>query len=101
MAEDMDNLQIKIDGLRNLTVENGCTHAEAHTARTLRVKLQTKLNLATQALAHSSYLAAIHYTPTQADLVLQELRKQAQEIARDEVQRPNTWKRIKSWITTR
>ena len=48
---DTHNLQNKIDGLRNQTIQNGCTHEEAHTARTLLTKLQTKLNLARQAQA--------------------------------------------------
>jgi len=60
---DTQNLQNKIDGLRNQTIQNGCTHEEAHTARTLLTKLQTKLNLARQAQAQASYVASIHYTP--------------------------------------
>ena len=94
---DTHNLQNKIDGLRNYTIQNGCTHEEAHTARTLLTTLQTKLNLARQAQA--SYVAAIHYTPTEADQILQEIRKQAQEKAQYEAHHPNTWTRMKTWIT--
>ena len=95
---DNHNLQNKIDGLMNQTMQNGCTHEEAHTARTLLTKLQTKLNLARQAQA--SYVASIHYTPTEADHILQEIRKQAQEKAQYEAHHPNTWTRIKTWITS-
>jgi hypothetical protein len=101
MALDNDNIQNKIDALRNQTIDNGCTRAEAYTARTLLSKLQTKLNLANQTRAQATYLAAIHYTPTHADLVLQELRKEAQERARREVQHSSTWKKIKIWIKCR
>ena len=100
MAMDTHNLQNKIDGLMNHTIQNGCTHEEAHTARTLLTKLQTKLNLARQAQAEASYLATIHYTPTEADHILQEIRKQAQEKAQYEAHHPNTWTRIKTWITS-
>jgi hypothetical protein len=100
MAMDTHNLQNKIDGLMNHTIQNGCTHEEAHTARTLLTKLQTKLNQARQAQAEASYLATIHYTPTEADLILQEIRKQAQEKAQYEAHHPNTWTRIKTWITS-
>ena len=88
---DTQNLQSKIDGLRNQTIQNGCTHEKAHTARTLLTKLQTKLNLARQAQAQASYVASIHYTPTEADHILQEIRKQAQEKAQYEAHHPNTW----------
>lgn len=81
---DTHNLQNKIDGLMIHTIQNGCTHEEAHTARTLLTKLQTKLNLARQAQAEASYLATIHYIPTEADHILQEIRKQAQEKAQYE-----------------
>ena len=97
---DTHNVQNKIDSLMNYTIRNGCTHEEAHTARTLRSKLQTKLNLARQAQAEASYVATINYTPTEADHILQEIRKQAQEKAKYEVHNPNTWTRIKSWITS-
>ena len=101
---DTHNLQNKIDGLRNRTIQNGCTHEEAHTARTLLTNLQTKLNLARQAQAEASYVATIHYTPTEADHILQEIRKQAQEKAQEKAQyeahHPNTWTRIKTWITS-
>ena len=78
---DTYNLETKIDGLRNQTIQNGCTREEAHTARMLLSKLQTKLNLARQAQAVASYVARIHYTPTEADQILQEIRKQAREKA--------------------
>src|SRR4051794_26213792 len=97
---DTYNLQNKIDRLRKRTVENGCTHEESDTARTLLARLQTKLNLALQAEAESTYLATIHYAPTEADRILQEIRKQAREKAHYEAHRPNTWNRIRSWITS-
>jgi hypothetical protein len=100
MAMDTHNVQKKIDGLRNHTIQNGCTHQEAQTARTLLTKLQTKLNLARQAQAEASYVARIHYTPTEADHVLQEIRKQAREKAQYEAHNPNTWTRIKTWVTS-
>lgn len=96
---DTYNLQKKIDGLRNQTTHNGCTYAEENTARTLLTKLQTKLNLARQAQAQASYIATIHYTPTEADHILQEIRKEAQEKAQYEAQRPNNWTRMKTWVT--
>jgi len=98
---DTDNLQTKIDGLRNQTIQNGCTREEANTARTLLTKLQTKLNLARQAQAQASYVSSIHYIPTEADQVLQEIRKQAQEKAQYEVQHTNPWTRIRTWITSK
>ncbi len=97
---DTDNLQSKIDGLRNQTIRNGCTDEEAHTARILLTKLQTKTYLGRQAQALASYVAKIHYTPTEADDILQEIRKQAQEKAQCEGYHPNTWTRIKGWITS-
>src|SRR5208283_2269858 len=100
MAMDTQNLQNKIDGLRKQTIQNGCTHEEAHTARTLLTKLQTKLNLARQAQAQASYVASIHYTPTAADHIPQESKKQAQEKAQAEAHHPNTGTRIKTWITS-
>jgi len=98
---DTLNLQNKINRLRNQTIQNGCTHEEAHTARTLLTKLQTKLNLALQTQALASYVATIHYAPTEADHILQEIRKQAQEKAQCEALRPNTWTRITTWITSK
>jgi len=97
---DTQNLQNKIDRLRNQTIQNGCTHEEAHTARTLLSKLQTKLNLALQAQAQASYLATIHYIPSEADHILQEIRKQAREKAQYEAHCPDTWTRIKTWISS-
>jgi hypothetical protein len=99
MAMDTYSLQNKVDGLSNRTIQNGCTHEEAHTARTLLTKLQTKLNLALQAQAQASYVTTIQYTPTEADRILQEIRKQAREKAQYEAQRTNTWTRIKTLIT--
>lgn len=98
MDMDTQKLQHKIDNLRNLTIQNGCTHEEAHTARALLSKLQTKLNLDRQAQALASYVATIHYTPTEADHILQEIRKQAQEKAQYEANHPKTWTRIKTWM---
>ena len=97
---DTPNLQSKIDGLRNQTIRNGCTHEEAHTARVLLTKLQTKSYVGQQAQALARYVATIHYTPTEADHILQEIRKQAQEKAQYEAHHPNTWTRIKTWITS-
>jgi hypothetical protein len=94
-------LQNKIDNLRNLTIQNGCTCEESSTARTLLTKLQTKLNEDRQAQALASYVAAIHYTPTEADQSLQEIRKQAQEKAQYEADHPNGWTRIKTWIASK
>src|SRR3954451_4252723 len=101
MEMDIQKLQYKIDNLRNLTIQNGCTHEEAHTAQTLRTKLQTKLNVDRKDQALASYVATIHYTPTEADLILREIRKQAQEKAQYEADRPNTWTRIKTWATSK
>src|SRR5271166_1882382 len=98
MAMDTTSLQNKIDRLRNQTIQNGCTYQEAHTARTLLTKLQTKLNLALQAQAQDNYLATVHYIPTEADQILQEIRKQAREKAQYEAHHPGTWTRIKTWI---
>ena len=100
MAVDTHNLQSKIDRLWNYTVENGCTHEEAHTARTLLTTLQTKINLARQAQAEACYVASIHYTPTEADQILQEIRKQAQEDAQYKAHRASTWTRMKTWIAS-
>ena len=96
---DTHNLQNKIDRLRNQTIQNGCTREEAHTARTLLTKLQTKLNLALQAQAEAIYVATINYVPTEADHVLQEIRRQARERAQYEAQHPDTWTKIKTWIS--
>lgn len=100
---DPRNLQTKIDSLMNYTTQNGCTHEEADTARNLRTKLQTNLqtnlNLARRAQAESSYVSAIRYTPTEADHILQEIRKQAREKAQYEANHPDTWAKIKTWIT--
>ena len=101
MPMDLNGLQNKLEGLINRTIENGCTPEEAHTARDLLTKLQTKLNLALQAEAQASYVATIHYTPTDADHILQEIRKQARERAQYEAQRPSTWTRIRTWITSK
>jgi hypothetical protein len=101
METDTQKLQYKIDNLRNLTIQNGCTHEEAHTACNLRTKLQAKLNVDLKAQALASYVAAIHYTPTDADVILREIRKQAKEKAQYEADRPNTWTRIKTWITSK
>ena len=101
MMMDTYSLQTKVDGLSNRTIKNGCTYEESKTAQTLLTKLQTKLNLARQAQAQASYVATIHYTPTEADHVLQEIRNQARERAQYEAQRPNTWTRIKTWITSK
>jgi hypothetical protein len=100
MDMDTQKLQNKIDNLRNLTIQNGCTLEEAHTARALLIKLQTKLNLDRQAQALASYVATIQYTPTEADHILQEIRRQAQEKAQYEAQHPRTWTRIKAWISS-
>lgn len=99
MAVDTQYLQSKINGLRSHTIQNGCTHAEAKTAQTLLTKLQAKLNLARQAQVQASYVATIQYTPTEADLILQEVRKQAQEKAQAEARQPRTWTRIRTWTT--
>src|SRR5690242_2917081 len=100
MEMDTYNLQNKIERLRKQTVQNGCTHEESDTARTLLTRLQTKLNQALQDEAAASYVATIHYAPTEADLVLQEIRTQAREKAHYEAHRPNTWNRIRTWITS-
>ena len=99
MEMDTQKLQNKIDNLRNLTIQNGCTHEEAHTARTLLTKLQTKLNLDRQAEAVANYVATIHYTPTEADQILREIRKQARERAQYEAEHPSAWTRMKTWFT--
>ena len=98
---ETQKLQNKIDGLRNLTIQNGCTREEATTARTLLTTLQTKLNLARKAQALADYVTTIQYTPTEADQILQEIRKQAQDKARYEARHPNAWGRIKTWITSK
>ena len=97
---DPQSLQAKIDGLRNFTIQNGCTHEEALTARTLLTKLQTTLNLILRSDAQADYIAAIHYTPTEADVILREIRKQAREKAQSEAKYPNPWTRIKTWMTS-
>jgi hypothetical protein len=101
MEMNIQKLQNKIDNLRKLTIQNGCTYEEAHTARALLTKLQTKLNLDRQAQALASYIATIHYTPTEADQILREIRKQAQEKAQYEADHPNKWTRFKTWITSK
>ena len=101
MEKNTRKLQSKIDSLRNLTTQNGCTNEESRTARTLLCKLQIKLNLEQKNRALASYVAAIHYTPSEADQILREIRKQAQDRARQGAEHPDTWARIKSWITSK
>jgi hypothetical protein len=101
MEMNTRKLQNKIDSLRNLTIQNGCTHEESHTARILLTKLQTKLNLEQKDEALARYVATIHYTPTETDQILQAIRKEAQDKARYEADHPDTWTRLKSWITNK